>query len=292
MATGAQWTCSYCTFINPGVNLNCEGCFETKESSLAALQHPRVFDDGDYEKDYAGQQRRENGRRRTGTGLSLFSRIKRYFTTPRAPPPPKRWTCDNCTYSNNDILVKCEMCGRERPRRRRMFPWSGSVRRTWSPPTATGSTPTKQRSTVSTETSQWACPYCQFLNHGSLPRCEMCSKDSPRVANGQSQADMPFNPGHRVTSIYDDHPSTVADVEDFVYVPSLPVSDTQLDSPTQLVTGELGFGRSLSVRERRMNDEEEAAVQQNAILLYCQTVCCTELLQVYTHHRRINLVVH
>ena len=276
----SEWTCCHCTFLNPDRNLNCGGCFQSKDKCLAFVEARKVFEERDYEKSYAGEEPRENGRR-TGTGLSILTRIKRFFTGPRVPPPPKRWLCHRCTYSNNEILSKCEMCGVEKPRERRLLPWPFNVRQTWSPSSAEDGQP-KRRSTSHTESKTWLCPHCKFVNHALLPRCEACLKDSPQVASRPFRAEddgMLPTPGHHVTSIYDNEPDVALDEEAFELVPSLPVCDAQLDSPTQLLTGELCIGRSLSVRERRMNDEDEAAIQQAAIVQFCRKVCGGELLQ-------------
>lgn len=274
----SEWTCSYCTFLNPELNLNCGGCFQSKDKCLASVEARKVFDEGDYEKSYTGEERREYGRRRTGTGQSILTRIKQFFTGPRVPSPPKRWLCRHCTYSNNEVLSKCEMCGVEKPRERRQLPWPFNVRRTWSPSSAEDGQP-KRRSTSRTDNKTWLCPHCKFLNHALLPRCEMCLKDSPRLAIGAEDDGMLPTPGHHVTSIYDNDPDAALDEEAFELIPSLPVCDAQLDSPTQLLTGELCAGRSLSVRERRMNDEDEAAVQHAAIVQFCRKVCGGELSQ-------------
>ena len=273
-----EWTCSYCTFLNSELNLNCGGCFEKKEKCISSVEGSKVFDDGDFETDYTGGERRRSRGRRSGTGLSLFTRLKRFFTAPRAPPPPKRWPCPSCTYSNNGILSKCEMCGVERPRAQSLLPWPFAVRQTWSPPSAEGGQP-KRRSTSHTEENKtWLCPHCKFLNSALLPKCEICLKDSPQAASGSSRArdGGMLLPHHHVTSIYDNNADADVDEEAFELIPSMRVAVPQLDSPTQLLTGESCIGQSLSVRERRTNDEDEAAVQQMAIVEFCRKVCDCE----------------
>lgn len=83
-------------------------------------------------------------------------------------------------------------------------------------------------------------------------------------------------PHHHVTSIYDNNADADVDEEAFELIPSMRVAVPQLDSPTQLLTGESCIGQSLSVRERRTNDEDEAAVQQMAIVEFCRKVCDCE----------------
>ena len=271
----SEWTCSQCTFVNPEGNQNCGVCAERKDKCVTSAEGSEVFDEGDYEKSYGNEQRRESGGGLARAIPSLLTRIKRFFTSSRAPPPPKRWVCPTCTYSNNDILRKCEMCGVEKPRERRLIQWSFNVRPTWSPPSAEGGQPEKRGKSHAEENRTWVCSHCNFSNNYLLPKCEVCLNDSPRTASVShaAQGDSVHQPPlHHVTSIYDNDPDVAVDDEAFEFIPSLPVSGAQLDSPTQLLTGEFCVGRSLSVRERRRNDEDEAAVQRAAIVQFCRKV--------------------
>ena len=286
----SEWRCSQCTFLNPEGNQNCGVCSERKDICVTSAEDSEVFDEGDFEKTYGSEQRRESGGGLARAIPSILTRIKRFFTSSRAPPPPKRWMCPSCTYSNNDILRKCEMCGAEKPRERRLIQWSFNVRQTWSPPSAEGGQPEKRSRSHTEEHRTWVCSHCNFLNNSLLPKCEVCLNDSPRtasVSHGAPGDSVHQSPHHHITSIYDNNPEVAVDDEAFELIPSLPVGGAQLDSPTQLLTGEFCVGQSLSVRERRRNDEEEAAVQQQAIVEFCRKVCADKPSQ----HGRLTFTV-
>lgn len=92
-----------------------------------------------------------------------------------SPASQERWICPVCSFSNNtgptDGVDACQLCGVKRDPRAVIVvaPPPASRPRPLSSSNAAAPPATKDTARV-----EIACPTCTFLNHPSMPRCEIC----------------------------------------------------------------------------------------------------------------------
>lgn len=91
------------------------------------------------------------------------------------PPTEEKWQCSKCSFLNNALLNKCEMCGNEKSNQ----PSAADQDRGPDPvPEYTEPTeaPTENDEPSEHKISTWECSFCHFMNPNSLDKCKYCTK--------------------------------------------------------------------------------------------------------------------